>query len=361
VDFIDQLRQIAARIPKQREHIKTEEATKTALVLPFIHALGYSPYDPTEVVPEFTADVPGKKGERVDYAILRDGKPIMLIECKPLTANLDAEHFEQLFRYYTVTEAKVGILTNGVVYRFFTELDAPNKMDERPFLELNLLDLQDAAVEEVKKVTKAAFDVDQLMGAARDLKWTREIKGILAAQLTKPDDELVRFFAGRIVKGNRTQKVMQAFAELTVRALHQFVSEAVNDRLKRAQALNDQAGPPTPPQVPQPPNEPVDGKGDGNQVVTTDEELEAHHIVKAILRESVDPKRIVMRDTASYCGVLLDDNNRKPLIRFRFGANKRILAFMTASKDEEKVPIGDLNEIYQHADRLKATVGFYDK
>jgi hypothetical protein len=260
-----------------------------------------------------------------------------------------------------VTEAKVGILTNGVVYRFFTELDAPNKMDERPFLELNLLDLQDAAVEEVKKVTKAAFDVDQLMGAARDLKWTREIKGILAAQLTKPDDELVRFFAGRIVKGNRTQKVMQAFAELTVRALHQFVSEAVNDRLKRAQALNDQAGPPTPPQVPQPPNEPVDGKGDGNQVVTTDEELEAHHIVKAILRESVDPKRIVMRDTASYCGVLLDDNNRKPLIRFRFGANKRILAFMTASKDEEKVPIGDLNEIYQHADRLKATVGFYDK
>ncbi len=78
MDFIDRIRDLSTRIPKQLEHIQTEEATKNALIMPFISALGYNVFDPTEVVPEFTADVGIKKGEKVDYAIHLDGKPIML-------------------------------------------------------------------------------------------------------------------------------------------------------------------------------------------------------------------------------------------------------------------------------------------
>jgi hypothetical protein len=109
MDLIDRLRKIAAKIPKIREHLKTEEATKLSLVQPFINALSYNVFDPTEVCPEFVADVGTKKGEKVDYAILSDGHPIILIECKVVNANLSAEHPTQLYRYFTPTGGNSGV------------------------------------------------------------------------------------------------------------------------------------------------------------------------------------------------------------------------------------------------------------
>lgn len=207
MDFIDQIRQIAGRIPKQLEHIKTEEGTKNALIMPFINALGYNVFDPTEVVPEFTADVGLKKGEKVDYAIVKDGKPIMLFECKAAGANLDTEHFSQLLRYFHTTAARVGILTNGIVYRFFTDLDEPNKMDMKPFLELNMLDIKEAAVEEVKRFSKSAFNPDELANAATELRYTKEIKLVLTEQFADPSEELVRLLLGRVHTGTKTKRI----------------------------------------------------------------------------------------------------------------------------------------------------------
>jgi predicted type IV restriction endonuclease len=122
MDFIDRIRELASRAPKQLPHIQTEEATKNALVMPFIGALGYNVFDPTEVTPELTADVGIKKGEKVDYAILQDGQPIMLFECKWHGAELKDGHASQLYRYFSVTHARFGVLTNGIIYRFFTDL-----------------------------------------------------------------------------------------------------------------------------------------------------------------------------------------------------------------------------------------------
>ena len=118
MDFIDEIKALATRIPDLLEFIQTEEATKTALVMPFVRALGYNTEDPREVVPEFIADVGDRKGEKVDYAILKDGKPVMLIECKAAGANLDEEDVSQLFRYFAVSKSRFAVLTNGVVYRF---------------------------------------------------------------------------------------------------------------------------------------------------------------------------------------------------------------------------------------------------
>ena len=119
MDFIDQIRAFAATVPEKTQYVRTEEATKTALILPFFRALGYDTTDPREVVPEFTADFGTKKSQRVDYAIMKDGKPVMLVECKVAGANLDEEHASQLFQYFAATDARFGVLTNGTVYRFF--------------------------------------------------------------------------------------------------------------------------------------------------------------------------------------------------------------------------------------------------
>ena len=180
MDFIEKLQALSAKIPRLCEHLQTEEATKNALVMPFIGVLGYDIFDPTEVVPEFIADVGIKKGEKVDYAIKKDGKIIMLIECKHCGGDLSISHASQLFRYFAVTEARIAVLTNGIVYRFFTDLEAPNKMDETPFLEVNMLELSEATVNELKKLTKPSFNIDELMTTAGDSKYTREIKRLLS-------------------------------------------------------------------------------------------------------------------------------------------------------------------------------------
>ena len=189
----DDLQAISARIPDQIDHLQTEEATKTALVMPFINALGYNVFDPTEVVPEFTADIGTKRGEKVDYAIIKDGKPIILFECKAASVELDDSHASQLFRYFVNTPAHFGILTNGIIYRFHSDLDAPNVMDQKPFMELNMLDLDDGAVKELERFTKSAFDLESTIEAAGELKYTREIKRILAQQLRDPSGEFIRF------------------------------------------------------------------------------------------------------------------------------------------------------------------------
>lgn len=356
MDFIDRLRELAARLPKQRDMIQTEEATKNALIMPFISALGYNVFDPTEVTPELCADVGVKKGEKVDYAILRDGKPVMLFECKHHTADLGKVHASQLYRYFSVTDARFGVLTNGVVYWFYTDLDAPNKMDGKPFFEFNLLDFKESDIDELKKFSKGAFDVGNILTTASELKYTREITRILAEQMTTPSDEFVKLILHRIYAGRITQAVREQFATLTRQAFKQLVNDQINDRLKTA--LGSDA-----PVVETPAVEAVSTAAPSESaVVTTDDELEAYHIVRAIVREQVSVSRIVMRDVQSYCGILVDDNNRKPICRLRFNGQQKYLGLFADPVDgekdtliEERIPLASLDDIYRYADRLKAT------
>ena len=239
MDFADALRDLSNRIPQQLTHISTEEATKNALVLPFIASLGYNVFDTREVTPELTADVGTKKGEKVDYAVMRDGEPIMLVEVKCTGTSLDKCHASQLYRYFSVTSARFGVLTNGVTYRFFSDLDAPNKMDSKPFLEVDLTRLEDGQVAQLKKFAKSNFDVDGILETASDLKYTSEIKKILAHEMTEPSEELVKLFAKRVYSGMFTKAVKEQFETITRRALHEFVSDRVRDRL--TSALNQES------------------------------------------------------------------------------------------------------------------------
>lgn len=352
MDFSDRVRELSSRIPQQLAHISTEEATKNALVLPFISALGYNVFDPREVTPELTADVGTKKGEKVDYAVMRDGEPILLVEVKCIGTNLEKCHASQLYRYFSVTSARFGVLTNGVSYRFFSDLDAPNKMDSKPFLEVDLSAPEDGHLAQLKKFTKSNFDVDGILESASDLKYTSEIKKILAQEMAEPSEELVRLFAKRVYSGLFTKPVKEQFATITRRALHEFVSDRVRDRL--TSALNQE----TEIRVPgadtaSPPVE------DEDEVVTTAEEREAYHVVRAILAEVVDPKRIFLRDVRSYCGVLLDDNNRKPICRLHFNTGQKYLGLFDEEKTERREPIDELTDLFRFAGQLKETAARY--
>lgn len=362
MDFIDQLRVLSTRIGNTKALIQTEEATKNAMVMPFIQALGYNVFDPLEVTPELVADVGTKKGEKVDYAILRDSKPIMLFECKKAGAELNINHAGQLFRYFHVTEARFGVLTNGLVYRFFTDLEQPNKMDEKPFFEFNILDFNERDVEELKKFAKSAFDLEAILTTANDLKYTRAIQTKLSEWMVNPSEDFVRLVSTDLLGSRRfTPAVKDQFTLITKRAFEQLLGERINERLKGAMApesvtISDPviAAQPVAASTTSPTIQ------DEPQVVTSPEELEAFHTVRALVRSLVPSKRVVMRDAQSYCAILLDDNNRKPVCRLRFNNTQKLrLGLFNASKEEEQFTLDSIDDIHNFADQLRATVSTY--
>jgi hypothetical protein len=355
MDFIDQVRALASRVGQAKDLLQTEEATKNAMVMPFIQLLGYNVFDPLEVTPELIADVGTKKGEKVDYAILKDGRPIMLFECKKSGAELHINHASQLFRYFHVTESRFGVLTNGIVYRFFTDLEKANKMDEKPFFEFNILDFKDQDVEELKKFAKASFDLENILNTANQLKYTRSIQNTLRVWMTNPPEEFVRLASAEFLAGKQFRgAVKELFTQATKQAFQQLVGDKINERLKGAMTPELLSA------VPASLDESVDVPAVDEGFVPSDIEVEAFQIIRAILRPVVKPGRIHIRDAASYCAILFDDNNRKPVCRLRFNNESRlVIGLFNDRKEEDRIAIGSLDQLFDLDARLKATVAGY--
>jgi hypothetical protein len=360
MEFAELLAALALKVRNQKDAIQTEEATKNAFIMPFISTiLGYDVFNPLEVVPEFTADVGVKRGEKVDYAIMRDGEVQILIECKKSAEALKIEHASQLFRYFAVTNARIAVLTNGEVYQFYTDLDAPNRMDEKPFLVLDLMDIDETLIPEIRKLTKDVFDLDSIISAAEELKYIGQIKRTIAAQFKSPEDDWIRFFTTRAYDGQFTQKVREQFTGLVSKAAKQFLNDQVNDRLKTALgASNFTPAATTSDAAAINSHEIVEEDLDRDtEIETTLEELEGYQIVKAIACSEVKPQRVTHRDAKSYFAVLLDDNNRKPIARLHFnGKKQKYLGVFDADKIETRHAINSLDEIYLHADTIRAVI-----
>ena len=346
MDFIDKLKQFSKRVDSLKDTISTEEATKTSLIMPFFAMLGYDVFNPEEFLPEFTADVGIKKGEKVDYAIMKDSQPIILIECKWIGENLE-QHDSQLFRYFGTSPAKFGILTNGQIYRFYTDLEAPNKMDDKPFLEINLLDIKEAQVNELKKFHKDVFNASEVFDTASDLKYTNEIKGVFSAQLVSPSDEFVRLFLQNVYSGVKTQSVMERFRPIVKKALNQFITELMNDKIKSAldTSSNESA-------APEAPIEPGATAGPESKIVTTEEELEAYFLIKNLLRDLVPYSDINYKDNESYMAVLYKNNTRKWICRLFLSGTQKSIVLPDADKKPVTYRITNVYDIDQYKDQL---------
>lgn len=352
MDFKDTIRQLGERVVRLKDHTQTEEATKHAFILPFIQALGYDYSNPQEVVPEFITDVGTRRGEKVDFVVMRDACPALLIEVKHWREKLD-NHDGQLLRYFHVCKAKFSILTNGVTYRFFTDLVDTNKMDAHPFLEFDITTVSDNQIEEVKQFHKSYFNESTIAARASELKYTAAIKSLLLGELKTPSEGFVKYFAGQVYKGRITDKVVHHFTELMRGCIQQTLNDMVNDRLKAAIAQEQAEAEKTA----EPAQEATEETGP--KIVTTPEETEAYYIIKSILRRKLDPDRIHLRDSQTYCAIILDDNNRKPICRLHFNGTKKQVGIFDAARREVRHEIKDLDGIYNLTDTLRATVDTY--
>lgn len=353
MDFIDKIKQLSQTAQGLIDTIQTEEATKTAIIMPFLNALGYNVFDPNEVTPEFIADLGTKKGEKIDYAILKNGTPTILIECKWCGIDLNEVHASQLYRYFSVTQARIGILTNGTSFHFFADLEEKNKMDDKPFFVFDLFSFDESSVKELQKFSKAAFDTDIILPAASELKYTGEIKKVLADQLIEPDDDFIRYFASKVYSGRLGKNVMKDFSIIVKKAFSQFIRDRINDRLTAA--LSDEKveqsdfSPET--------TAPVEEENDG--IVTTQEEIDAFNIVRAICSEIVDASRVTMKDSKTYCGLFFDNHSRKPICRLRFNSSKNYIGLFDEEKNEEKILLEKMSDIFKVADKIKDTLRRY--
>jgi hypothetical protein len=349
MDFKDQIAQLASRVEKMLPQIQTEEATKNALVMPFIQIMGYDVFNPFEVNPEFIADLGIKKGEKVDYAIMKDGEPTILIECKHHLENLDP-HNSQLFRYFHTTSAKFGLLTNGLVYRFYTDLVEKNKMDSTPFFEFKINEIKDVELAELKKFHKSYFDVENITNTASELKYLNELKSLLHQEIADPSDAFITFFTKQIYPKVITAKVKEQFAPIIKRSFNQLISDAINVRLKTA--LNQEKEKDVAEAIKM---EELAVAEPESGIITTEEEIEGFFIVKSMLRANIDSKRITYRDALSYFAILLDDNNRKTICRLYLN-NKKYLAILDENKKETKYELQSVDDLYNYSELLNEVI-----
>ena len=346
MDFNEQLNNYSNRTQQLKSQLITEESTKTSLIMPFFQMLGYDIFNPLEFCPEYTADVGIKKGEKVDYAILKDGNPVILIECKSCNETLD-KHSSQLFRYFGTTSAKFCILTNGIVFQFFTDIEEVNNMDLTPFLEINFENLKDYQINELKKFRKTDFDSDRITSTASNLKYTSLIKDFLQQQIDDPNDDFVKYVTGNVYDGPKTQKILEQFSPLVKKSFASLINELVNKKISSALDKNEDSESVEDEIIPK------------SKIITTEAEIESYYIIRGMLAGTCNVEDVTYRDTESYFGILFTNNNRKPICRLNLDRKNKQLFIPDENKKYERIYIDSLNDLYKYKSRLIEVVKRY--
>ncbi len=346
MEFAERINQLKDRAINLKDSLTTEEATKNALIMPFLNALGYDVFNPLEVVPEFVADSRLKKDEKVDYAILKDGKPIILIECKKVDNDkLDVKkHAGQLFKYFTASKAKFIILTNGIVYKFFSDIEEQNILDKDPFFTFNLLEYKNNHIDTLIEFCRENFDIEKAFSNAGDLKYIKQFEEVIENEYRKPSDDFVRYLLDKsgIYDGIKTAKVIEKHKKTAIEAFNLFMSKVMKTSIEFN--LKSEA----------------EEENSKNEIVTTLEELEGLAIVKALLNGIIDVNRVTYRDTVNYFNIILDDNIRKTVCRLYFNRAQKYIAFLDGTK-ENKAPIIGVNGIFEHKEQIINKVAEIEK
>ncbi|MCB2291668.1 type I restriction enzyme HsdR N-terminal domain-containing protein [Clostridium sp. CS001] len=290
MDFMEEIKLFSNRIMQIKDKIQTEEAVKTSIILPFFNLLGYDIFNPEEFIPEYTTDVGIKKGEKIDYVIMRESSPVLLIEVKNCPDKNLKRNVSQLFRYFAVSKARYGLLTNGFSFIFYTDLNEKNIMDTESFFEFNILDLNDKDIIEISKYTKNNFNVDEMYESASELRYLNKIKQLIISQSKKPSDAFVNYILGEMNIGRRTKTLVDTFRTYTKASLKILLTD------NKQSIINGNN---------------FDVENIENPITMTQLELESFYIVKSILRKIIEPENITFIDSATYFTVIIANNSEK--------------------------------------------------
>lgn len=340
MEFKDELRKYTERLENIKDTLQTEEATKMSLIVPFFQLLGYDVFNPLEFCPEYTADIGIKKGEKVDYAILMGKDPVILIEAKSVNKKLD-RHSSQLFRYFVSTPAKFAILTNGIEYKFYTDLDDTNKMDKEPFLDINLLNIKDAEISQLNKFKKQNLNISEIMDSASLLKYNSLFKNFIENQFKNPTDDFIKLFLQPVYKGAKTQSVIEKFRPIVEKALTDYINELLTDKIQAAF------------------NTTVTSSNVSAPNIQTNEHWDILSEIKDVLKNTIDVNKISLKHTGSYTAVLYEKNVRKWICRISLSGTQKLLILPDINKNEIRMPISDISDLKNFSEQIIEVVQRY--
>lgn len=336
----DKLSKLQNKIKNISANLETEESTKTALVLPFIQMLGYDIFDPTQVLPEYNCDLVKNKGEKVDYALLIKNKIEIIIEYKGFNVDL-TPHRNQLSRYFVSTKANFAVLTNGVTYQFYTDLDNKNLMDDYPFFQISLNSYTPADVEVLEQFSLCNFSAENINQKAADSKIITGITEEVKMMFEKPSLDIIKLCTKSVYKGRYTEAVTTKLTNLFKKALKQYVNDCVSGQLREAVEAEES------------------GTTKESKVVTTEEEKQAFYIIQSIARNIIPSADIVMRDQISKCCVLYKNNMVTPIVKLYFNDLKSLKIELFDKEKPHKVNLNNVDEIYDYEDSILETCKKY--
>lgn len=315
--LFEDLRNLSEQVKKRKDYIQGEEATKHSLVLPFLQVLGFDVYDPREVKPEYVADfatkLSGKQLRKVDYALYVRGELSIFLECKAVDVAVEDQE-GQLAQYFNSTPSvKLGIITNGIQYRFFTDLRLQHIMDSEPFLDFNILSFTEREAEALKPLTKESYNGSSVQRYAEEIISAEKVTALIGELLTNPSENFVRFILDELdlVAGKKNANVIGRFTPIVKKAMQAALLSMMTKSFQQG-LTPPPAAPPEPP-APEPSLQAVDktlpaaepgtGTKEGGGAVTTEEELAIFQIVSRLCGESSLKSAVKYKDTTAYFGI----------------------------------------------------------
>jgi predicted type IV restriction endonuclease len=278
VDFKTSLQALARKSAKASERCVNEESTKMFLVVPFLAFLGYDTLNPDEVYPEHHADFSDKYKNRVDYAILRGGEPVVAVECKTCGYPI-ADDRGQLRSYFNAAKTiKLGVLTDGMVWEFYADSDEPNMMDSKPFLTFSLFDVKDGKVDDtalaaLQALGKEAFEPENIGAEARKKHLANSVLHFLRDNYRSPSEEFTKIVLSGAGIGRFSSKKMEEYRRIVKDSMVSFINEEIIHRLEITERKREEKA------EPQPTAMAMEVAADDG-IITTQEELAFFDFVK---------------------------------------------------------------------------------
>lgn len=334
VNFKEDLIRLSSQITERKQHIHNEEMTKQALIIPFLQVLGYDVFNPLEVMPEYVTDIGRKKGEKVDYAVFKNGNPIMFIEAKLVGDHLK-NHGIQLARYFNATpEVRFALLTNGTEYKFYTDLDRNNVMDDYSFIKVDITNLTDVDIEILSRFRKEEFVTEELINYASELVYTSNINKKLKEIFKNPPDEFVRYLIKDFSDARLTANVIEKFRPIVKKSISLALLDIVSQGILKGEAVVESA------QIKLIEDKEVEPEKPKRVVNTTENELMFFNEVKDILHNAgFDTSELGYKDTTAYFGIY-NKNILNWFLRINLDSSSQYLITKLPVEDAEKLSHG---------------------
>lgn len=314
----ERIRSLQARLRANRSKVRTDEAARAALVLPFIQSLGYDVFDPEEVVPGFT------RGQgRADFVVLDGEQHRIVISLAQDPTDLTADRAVRLAECFANVSATTAILTDGSLYRVHTDADQPGRMDEEPLLSVDLGGTADVDPAILSGLEKDTFDIASLASAAKTRRYEEAVRRAVGDELADPSETFIDIIGGRM-RAAGFEPRDDLFQRVS--AISLFSPSAAGAGTDGATAVTEIAS--------------------GDDRVMTQDEMLGYHIVRAIAAKHIDASRITARPAQSYCAILLDDNNRKSIGRLHFNSQTVKYLGTFVDKKETRRQVQGPNGIY---------------